>query len=415
MNRLPDWMRELDLEDTVHDPLHEFEYTKRAARSFRHMVNSDEFEDLDRETIYRFLLTRKEAVPFGSYLKRYIFLKAEMPGEVEDIDEKEYQYTIMSSFEENQAPRAFEETTRKWSATVKKWLEQDTAQRRTVFLLGFGLNMPPEDVSDFLTKVLQEADFNFSDPLETVYWHCYKNRLHYAKAQELLKKYEEMKAKALPDYVKEENVEDLLNNRGCNIEEEAGLLHYLSYLKSVAGKRHGSRQAYLEFEKMWEKLRERLAEDATLSDDEEREWKADDISGLYMEKALLYGIPRDENDNMVKMSRSCLYKQFGRKRFSRQRISKILKDHEVDRLDLITLKFFLISMDENMNNNMDRYETFLEEMNPLLEDCGMYSVYPPNPQEAFMLACLMTEEPLEVYNDVLQMSYEDNTGKMQTE
>ncbi len=407
MAKIPDWMRELDLEETVDDTLHEFEYTKRAARSFRHLVNSEDFEDLDRESIYQFLKSRKEAIPFGSYLKRYIYLKTEMEDDFDSIDEKEYQHTIMSSFEENQAPRAFEETTRKWSATVKKWLQQDTAQRKTVFLLGFGLNMSPEDVSDFLTKVLLEADFNFRDPRETIYWHCYENHFPYRKAQDLLQMFSAMKSEPLPEYVKEENVEDMLNNRDCNIESEEGLLHYLAYLKGISGDTNSAKEAIRDFETMWEQLRDRLAEDASISDDSGKVWSPQEISGLYMEKALLYGIPRDENDNMVRMSQSSLYKQFGRKRFSRQRVSKILKDQEVDRLDLITLKFFLTSLDETFNNNMERYETFLQEMNAILQKCGMYPVYPPNPQEAFMLACLMTEEPLEVYNDVLAMSYED--------
>ncbi len=407
MSKVPEWMRELDLEETVHETLHEFDYTKRAARSFRHLVNSEDFEDLDRETIYQFLKSRKEAVPFCSYLKRYIYLKSEMEDDFNAVDEKEYQYIIMSSFEENQAPRAFEETTRKWSATVKKWLEQETAQRKTVFLLGFGLNMTPEDVSDFLTKALLEADFNFCDPTETIFWYCYKNHFHYAKAQDLLQTYSKIQPEPLPPYIKEENIEDMLNNRDCNIKTEEGLLHYLAYLKNVSSGQNGDMEAYHEFEMMWRQLQERLAEDATLSDDEGKVWQTDEISGLYMEKALLYGIPRDENDNMVKMSQSILYRQFGRKRFSRQRISKIQKDHEVDRLDLITLEFLLVSLDENYSNNMNRYDSFLEDMNAILKRCGMYQIYPPNTQEAFILACLMTEEPLEVYNDVLQMSYEE--------
>ncbi len=407
MKKMPEWMQELDLEETMQDPLHEFEYTRRAARSIRHLVNSDEFEELDRETIYKFLKSRKEAIHFGRYLKRYIYLRAEMNGDMEKIDEKEYQYTIMSSFEENQAPKAFEETSRKWSVTVKRWLEQDTAQRKTVFLLGFGLNMSAEDVTEFLTKVLLEADFNFSDPQETVYWHCYHNHLKFAKAQDLLRQYQEMPPRKIPDFIPEQNVEYLLNNADCNIGTEEGLLNYLSYLKGISWHQQGTREAFLEFEKMWGRLRERLAEDATLSDDDHRVWHAEDISGFYVERALLYGIPRDENDNLVKMSQSTLYKQFGRKRFSRQRAAKVLKEREAERLDLITLEFFLISLDENINNNIDRYETFLNEVNSVLQSCGMYAIYPPNPQEAFILACLMTEDPLEVYNDVLRMSYEE--------
>ncbi|MCD7883374.1 MAG: hypothetical protein LUI87_06685 [Lachnospiraceae bacterium] len=403
---IPDWMRELDLESTVTATLDDFEYTRRAARSMRHMINSDEFEELNTETIYRFLKAREGCVPFNEYLKRYVYTHAGMEelGAFSEIDEKEYCETIKYAFRENSAPYAVN-TSKKPSAIVKGWLEQQSAQRKTVFFLGFGLKMKPEDVSEFLTKALMETDFNFQDPLETIYWYCYQNQLSYTKAEALYKKYLDGEVKPLQDGMKEENVEDLLSNPACALEREEGLLTYLSYLKGLSVNRRGKKNACVVFEELWQMLRENMARDYTESEHEDKSWTVDDISGLSVENAFLYGIPRDANGNMVSMKQSTLYYQFGKKRFTRQRVSKILKDGEIDRMDLITVTFLLAASDETVHNNMERYEKYLRETSALLQDCEMGPLYPANPYEAFVLACLMTEEPIEVYNDVLAMSY----------
>ena len=65
-------------------------------------------------------------------------------------------------------------------------------KRETVFLLGFGLRMSTEDVSDFLTRVLREQDFDFHNPEEVIYWYCYRNHLGYYKAEEYKETYKQM-------------------------------------------------------------------------------------------------------------------------------------------------------------------------------------------------------------------------------
>ena len=52
--------------------------------------------------------------------------------------------------------------------------------------------MSAEDVSDFLTRVLREQDFDFHNPDEVIYWYCYSQQLGYHRAEELKKRYEEL-------------------------------------------------------------------------------------------------------------------------------------------------------------------------------------------------------------------------------
>lgn len=45
--------------------------------------------------------------------------------------------------------------------------------------------MSADDVSDFLTRVLREQDFDFHNPEEVIYWYCYFKQYGYHKAEEL--------------------------------------------------------------------------------------------------------------------------------------------------------------------------------------------------------------------------------------
>lgn len=91
----------------------------------------------------------------------------------------------------------------------------------------------------------------------------------------------------------------------------------------------------------------------------------------------------------------------------RQRISAILnREYNVDRYDLITLLFFIYAETVEPDWPAERYLKFIDEINAVLEKCGMYGIYPVNPYEAFVLMCLVTDFPMDVYAEIWEKSYE---------
>lgn len=50
--------------------------------------------------------------------------------------------------------------------------------------------MNDKQISEFLTLVLKEPDFDFTSPSETIYWHCRYNGKSWMEAQKLLEAYE---------------------------------------------------------------------------------------------------------------------------------------------------------------------------------------------------------------------------------
>ena len=106
------------------------------------------------------------------------------------------------------------------------------------------------------------------------------------------------------------------------------------------------------------------------------------------------------------MKYSTLSRQFGKKRVSRQKLSRILRhEAEPERFDLITLLFLVYALTVEPEWPTSRYIQYIDEINEILGRCHLMGIYPVNPYESFVLMCLLTEEPLATYNDVWEMSY----------
>ncbi len=372
----------LDFSRTVRD----FDFTRKAMQGISRVVTSDDFEDMDVDAIFDYLLNEMEIVVFRDYLKRYIYERAGLTGPFSGVGDEVYLEIILDAFSQNRAPVSFAPTSVKRRAMVKRWLDQDSVNRQTVFALGFGLRMTAEDVSDFLTKVIKESSFDDLDPWECVCRFCYSRNLPYAKAVSL------MNGEAAADQ-----------------PEEKALTEKISDLKKRAGN-PSQNQREKAFQTVYGECRKLIADlyqEENDAGDGSRIWRPEDIGPSDIEKMLCDGIPMTSGGNRMKMSNSLLSRQFRQKRITRQRLDSLLKGElEIERYDLITLRFLVDSQKED-EDPRKRCMLYLDQTNRMLTGCGMQAVYPANPYEAFILMCLLTEMPLLTYYDVWEKSYED--------
>jgi len=422
---------------TLADPLN---FTQSSEEEFYDVVDLADFKDNDADTIFNSLKNKLRLVPFGDYLKRYIFIHSGMKGDYRDIGLKEYQHIIVDSFEENSTPKSFTETSAKLSALAKNWLTQVSVGRQTVFLLGFGLNMSLGDVSAFLTNAQREHNFNFKDATEVIYWYCFKNRYKYPKAFRLQQIYNELDSTG--DGLLYGEMTIVVRDTIQSVRDDESLLSYLSRFKTDSKKLSFSVTAYKRFSDLYLKCKT-IAADYYNRDEEEqlaveieaykaearsseklfeyeksehiqkmraqrKIWAADDITDKIIEDILCCGTPSDKNGNLLKLSISTLSKHFNNKRMSRQRLNELLlKKAPVGRFDLITLNFFIFSQDTSIANNKSRYSAFIEDTNKILNDCAMGDLYIANPYECFLLMCILSDEPLATYAEVLEKSFEE--------
>lgn len=404
-------MNDLDFEQTVaFDSVKDFEFTRKAAQKFRQVVSLESFEDEDADVIFHYLYKEMELVSFGDHLKRYIYERAGIEEPYSEVTQEMYRDIVVESFKETYTPKSMSPTSTKLSSLVNNWLNQASVKRETVFLLGFGLRMTVEDVSDFLTRVLREQDFDFHNPEEVIYWYCYTNQLGYYKAEEYKEKYEELTPW-------EKKPGEVCFGRDFIIDTEEKLLKYLAYLKGgYEDPKSEKSQAFQEFLCLLKEAKEIIAS-MYCKDEEERGrgkvWTAENITPSDVEKVICSGIPINNMGNLKKMSASILTKHFSQKRFSRQRITNIL-NHKfpVERFDLITLEFFVVSQKMQEEDPYTRYQYFIGEIQEILKRCGMGEIYIVNPYECFLLMCLLTDCPLAVFSEIWEKSYEEGEESM---
>ena len=403
---MDNWI-DFDVSKTIRD----FDFTKRAVQRMYNVLDSDKFNSEDADMIFKYLSEEMEIVYFNDYLKRFLFSRYSPGASFRDTDNEVYIEIINREFEKNEAPHSLTPTLKKWSAIVKDWLNRESVRRPTIFLLGFGLAMTDVEVSEFLTKVNKEEDFDFFDIEELSYWYAFKNGMNYEKTLELIKRLKCITPSGEIDAQRWIEIQKDPRGKITDMQTLCEYVHGLILYNVIEEKKKVSLDM---FKKLYEDSRRIVADIYNRYDYAEEVssrkhvWEKDEITPGDVEKVLMCGTPTSEGGNLQKMSASVLSKQFSLKRISRQRIDSILKGRQrVERYDLITLLFFRYAVEVEPDWPAERYLRYVEEINEILRESDMMEIYPVNPYEAFVLMCLVTDEPLSVYSEIWEKSYEE--------
>ncbi|MBQ8511676.1 MAG: hypothetical protein IJ497_03600 [Clostridia bacterium] len=350
------------------------------------------------ELIYSQLKNHMQSIPFSDYLKRYIYRKAGLSGGLCEVEFEEYRAILRDSFAENDVPPSFFPTTAKLSALTKNWLTQHTVRRSVVLLLGFGLRMSLEDVNEFLQKALLEPELYAKDPFEVLCGYCYRYGLNFAAFRRLWSAYLALPpSDAAFDLSSEETAG--FKRKVSEITDEPSLMQYLAGLKTPDNEVVSHVTARKCFHALYSEAKDAAA--AILGYPRTSE----SITESDIEHILYPAIPTDRYGNLVPSRNSTLGELFHDKRLCRQHIHDVLTGKlEPDRFDLITLSFFLHTQKDQLLPKR-RYFRFADDANTMLALCGMNQLYPANPYESFLMMCLLTDDPLAVSSEVLELSY----------
>ena len=301
------------LEWEIEDSIRDFDFTKRSIANLRRITDSEAFRQQDTGTILHYLQHEMEIVSFSDFLKRFLYEKAELQLPYCEVSDDVYSVLIRDSFARNHAPHAFTQVTSRWSGIVQRWLKSASVERNTVFLLGFGLQMTDEEVSLFLTKVLKEDDFRFTDPVETVYWHCFHRSLPYAEALSLCDAAPPDNA-SLPEPA---FFSEAKKHPQAYLIDRDQLLVYLAHIREQQSPPQTTDATFC-------RLYQRALTAITGESPKEPIQAAETTSGAStLENALYSGVPRT-GKNLATTARSLLSKQLGNTRLTRQRIGRLL-------------------------------------------------------------------------------------------
>ena len=385
-------------------------FTLTAMKEFYDTIESDQFQGASEDTIYKYLTNIMEIVSFKDFLRRYIY---EYAGIKENFNQvTNYPELLLEIFARNDCydPNDVEEK-KKLKKKANRWLTSESVKRENMFYIGFGLDMNDKQISEFLTLVLKEPDFDFTSPSETIYWHCRYNGKSWMEAQKLLEAYENQ---AEDPSIRENHMwQAMQNDPKMYVSSEEGLEKYLHYLKQLGVAKKRETQAREVFMRLYERAQKLCAKhlnrypDLIEKDGKQAELKAEDINPSRMESILYSGVAVTDNGNLMSFAK--LKEQFKSKRLSRARINGILGGKPIERFDLITLIFLIYALDEEKltKSAPARFNEFVDETNDLLIEAGMIELYPVNPYEAFVMMCVVSEDLLDTFAGVWDTN-EDN-------
>ena len=363
-------------------------YTDRGWDAFYDVADNPDFRRSEASMIYDTLLGRMRLIPFCDYLKRFLYQNAELEEPFETVPLGTFQDILKFSFRERGVPASFLPSSTKLSAAVSNWLTQKTASRTTVLLLGFGLGLTQSEVDDFFVKALREDTLRPGCPRELICAYCFERGFTWPKYELLWEKYEK-EDWALPDDPK-----------------EAVLITMLKDLKTRDLPTRRELQ-HRTFEKLYDTAKSLLASNYNRTVRRFDPILTEDITASDMEHILYSSVPKDPYGNLLPARQSSLFQIFDDKRLTRQRISSLVRrSSPVLRTDLIILSFFIWSQVETDEMPArHRYISFAEETNRLLSSCGFGELYAALPYDCFLMLCLLAEDPMMTYTDVLERSY----------
>lgn len=371
--------------------------TQNAQDALEEMEMDPRFEQLE-EAVDLIQSEIKARIPtFSLYIKRYINSRLGLSWD-DERPQDFYLQLIEEAFQSSGTPVSFDvNCTTKPKAAIRNWLTHRTVSRKTILLLGFGLQMSPEDVDTLLTKGICEQAINPKDPFEVNCWYCYRHSKDFDFFNALMDRYQQLTSVASQgdDFTLDATAN--IRNSMYGIEDVNALFDYLATLKTSTNIPRISRTATKYFVQLCDQIKEYIAKDDG-SDSKE-------ISDQQVQDLLYAGIGKSDAYNLLPEKQSDLYEAFSIKRLNRQRIGKLYRGEEsVTRYDLITLNFVLFSLREDLGR-LRRYNRFIESTNLMLKACSLQDLIIQNPYEYFVLACILTQIPLETYWEVWENSF----------
>jgi hypothetical protein len=385
-------------------------FAKRGEEVFNMVVNHPLFieDDKNAASLIVSCLGELKPISVSDCLKNYISAKHGLSGD-SGCKTEECKKILLSSFKETGTPFSVEPTTSKPSQLAKNWLTQATVKPSVISLLGMGLGMKIEEVSSLRMNALGKRDFFLPDPEEAINCYCIKNGLGYSDACRMKKIYENSQRISNGSlYSSEKDFVEAYMNAS---DERTFIELLLAQKGGPAWDSNGT--AFCEFKKLFRQCQEAIAENYYGEDNLDKfEKKPEDVTETDLEKSMCSGVPYD-NNNPRSLSRSSINKAFNFKRCSRNRLFEVRsRASEVDRTDLINLSFILANEKGGYQTIESCYGEFVKSTNKILKECFMGELNFGNPYDCYMLICMSSNGPLDIYAEVWKKSFEQGFKKL---
>lgn len=445
----------LDMESSTKEIPRE-DYTLIAQEDLRLISENEQLKEAiekgDTSELEGLLLEKSYAkYLFGDYLKRMVYELYIFPEDdgrkITEIPEDEYIKDIQQIFKENGMKGVgtlqFGGSTRLTPSNLKRWMGTPCYQvsRELVFLFGFGFNMFAEQVEELLTKVIGQAGFDFRSAQETIYYWCLKQNRGYSGLREWQEKYMEIQEEA--EEQKESGIYEekeecaggartrYYKEKAVRITDEDGFKEYLRELERI---RRDTRNRITARETLnivvnilWYELSkerrgetkwlELLIEQKEAEGDAQNRTKRTQRDIRTMQKywrevslePLIQSIWQEEDPVAISEKSRKLAPLLPDMWKKRSLQDKLNGESRVRKEDILTGVFLTYAhqlekqmpyMSGEEKDYMVRVETYVEDVNTYLEQCGMGEFYIVQPYEIFLVLCLLYDKPYSFFLSV---------------
>jgi hypothetical protein len=302
--------------------------------------------------------------------------------------------------------------------TLKNWFTGKTEPkfgdqyRQSMFALAFALELDLNQTERLFHKVFLDKAFNKRNVSEFMYLYCIHNHKPLAVAESLIEQVDVMnistalkdqteQTQFLDDAAKQSMGEDELlrfvntHQHNFSLNNTAAKKYKQDMLDKLTGMSGSSGLAAMEFERRRVELIDK--EDATGTDN--RDIKSIDFL-LYMITGVDFA--RKENKEIYSI-RDKFPREISNQFPDKQTLSSKDPSSYILRKDIIFLYFYLYWVTDYLGGqNNGAYDSFVEELNDILFDCGFSPLYIGNPYDWLFLFCSACgDNPLDIFRGII--------------
>lgn len=370
----------------------EYTYTSNLENEIWNMAEElDESDDF--ESVIDFLNSKDSFQPFGARLVTFISEKLSLSS----TDSRTIIASLSEQCKENDVPISEIGSPN----TLRNWFEKDKrpkkgmASRHSMFAIAFALNLTVDETKNWFHKIYLDRAFNYRDEKEVVYYFCLKNNKSWTDAARLISdagdlskdysdhtQYTQAISSSIDSFQAEQDLLEYIRQNGHNFEKNsvtASIIfnRYLSEAKSFV-KDEISRYD-LEHQNKWinDLSNNTLYEIIT----------GLNITGRKGTKTVFNNatLPKEIKNRFPEA------KTFGEKNLTSEEYRKVI-------ILLFSYGFWYQIQRQNIDGGIDDYT---DELNNILFDCNYSGLYYGNPFDWMFLFCAQSEQPLDLFRELL--------------
>jgi len=376
-------------------------YTKWVEDKLWSIIYDDNDDDLDANDILEMINDPDFFKPFCKRLLAF------------------YNSTQNENFSSDNAIKDLQQRAKKYNIplnrnTITNWFSGTTTpkygddDRRKIYSLAFALNLGYDETVRLFNKVYLDRAFNIRNEYEFIYLYCIRNNKTYSYADELIRHLE--KVDTIDNLIdKPELTHVLVDVASQHDMSEDDIIQYITE----------QRYNFISKNTFAKELRMKLLNELTVGADGNdglafQECKRREIEhekkNIKSNDFLLYMIMDADfvkyRNELVSIKDKISVKEISNQFPDKQTLSEKNQSSYILRKDIILLYFYKYWVTAFLTDSDECcYQSFEDELNDILYDCGFSPLYAGNPYDWFFLFCSANAEndisPLDMFREII--------------